>query len=121
MTEPKLTPQDARIVAALLAHGRQEDAAAAARVSLRTLQRRAADPAVREELRRLAGEQLQGVTVMVARHGERAVEVLAQMADGTLAPQGARVKAAVALAGLALRVVEVAAAERLAAALEVHS
>jgi hypothetical protein len=113
-----LSPTDVRIVAAALAHSTQEEAARAAGVSLRTYQRRLATEPVRDALSEAATAQLRDVTVALSRHASKAVEVLGQMTDGTLAPQSARVKAAAAVVTLAMKVRELDVAERLATALE---
>jgi hypothetical protein len=113
-----LNAVDVRIVEARLKHGTQEEAARAAGVSLRTLQRRLASPAVRQALADAATSELRDVTVELSRHAGGAVEVLAKMSDGSIPAQGARVKAAAAIVSFALRVREVDAADRIAALLE---
>jgi hypothetical protein len=104
--EPKLTPREALVVKALLAHQLGEAAAKVAGVSLRTLRRYTARPHVREALRRGALDRMRATTAGLARHCEAAADALGQMAAGTLPATVARTRAAIAVVELAIRAVE---------------
>jgi hypothetical protein len=106
VTPEVLKGAEARAIAARLAHDRLEDGATAAKLSLRTFQRILAKEHVRAALAAEATRRLRSVTVSLARRAERAADCLGQMADGTLPPQGARVRACIGVLEFALRAVE---------------
>lgn len=104
--QTSLTPREVRIIAAAIAHERQEDAAAAVRVHLRTFQRTLGRPHVQEALAAEAIRRLRRVTVSLARHAEQAVADLGRMATGAIAATSARVRACIAVADLSARAIE---------------
>lgn len=107
MVEPGLNRAEAAIIAASLAHSKQEDAAKAAGVSLRTFQRTIAREHVRAALAREATRRLRGVVVGLARHAEVAADALGKMAAGEIQPNGARVRACIGVLEYAVRAIEV--------------
>lgn len=102
-----LTPREQAVVAAALANDRQTDAAAAARVSLRTFQRIAARPQVAAAIQAETMQRLRRMSVALGRHAERAAETLGRMANGELPPTLPRVAACRAVCEFAMRALEV--------------
>lgn len=118
MGEVALNRPEARVVAAVLAHERQADAAAEARMSLRTLQRILARAHVQTAIAAESVRRLRRMTVALARHAERAAEVLGGMAGGELPPSLPRVAACRAVVEFSLRALELDGVEERLAGIE---
>jgi hypothetical protein len=88
---------------AALEHADQETAAKAAGLTLRTYQRYLAMPPVRAAIAAGAMERLRRVTTAIARHAEKAADVLGEMARGTTPATSARVRACTAVLEAAQR------------------
>jgi hypothetical protein len=106
IVETALTPRQQRAIVALLTEDSQEAAATAAKVGVRTLRRWQDEPAFAGALTREATRRLRRMTVVLCRHSEEAVRSLGRMADGTLPPNSARVRACIAIAELGARAIE---------------
>jgi hypothetical protein len=121
MKRDGLNAAELRVVSAMLDHHTQNDAASAARVGLRTLQRYLARDQVRKAIAEGALRRLQGVTVVLSRHAERAAQVLGEMADGATPSTSSRVRACVAVLERAQRAIELEDHARRLDELEKHA
>jgi hypothetical protein len=119
-TQPsELTPTKRRAIVALLAERDTRSAAKAAKVPERTMWRWLAEPAFRQELRQAEGEAIDEVTRRLIGLQGKALDTL-EMTIDTLTPlqEGARVRAALGLGTLLLKLRELRNVEERLTALE---
>jgi hypothetical protein len=111
--EVLISPRKQRAIEALLTERTQAAAAEVAKVPARTLRSWLRDPVFETALASAAAARMRGIATGLARHVDRAIEVLGETADGTIKPNGARVRAAFGLVSLVQRERELRVAEEL--------